>query len=183
MTHSIAVIGGDGIGPEVVAVALDVVRAAGVALDTTDFDLGGARYLRDGTILPDDVLDQLTAANTDFTVFRGGEVVGTAWEARVTPRHDSNELCAQAWDWLATVGPTLPGSVEEAEKPQRETVVRNCKRAVSDARNPPGSASTDSVGGWGSREDGLDYGAFAWSATDSKKRTLFLVVAVRPASS
>ena len=47
MAHKIAVIGGDGIGPEVVAEALKVVRAAGVELDTTDFDLGGARYLRD----------------------------------------------------------------------------------------------------------------------------------------
>ena len=59
MAHRIAVIGGDGIGPEVVAEALKVVRAAGVELDTTDFDLGGARYLKDGTILPDHVLDEL----------------------------------------------------------------------------------------------------------------------------
>ncbi len=59
MAHRIAVIGGDGIGPEVVAEALKVVRAAGVELDTTDFDLGGARYLRDGTVLPDEVLDEL----------------------------------------------------------------------------------------------------------------------------
>jgi 3-isopropylmalate dehydrogenase len=57
-TPNIGVIGGDGIGPEVVAVALDVVRAAGVTLDTVDYDLGGARYLRDGTVLPDDVLDE-----------------------------------------------------------------------------------------------------------------------------
>jgi len=56
--HKVGVIGGDGIGPEVVAVALDVVRAAGVELDTVDYDLGGARYLRDGTILPDEVLDE-----------------------------------------------------------------------------------------------------------------------------
>ena len=59
MAHRIAVIGGDGIGPEVVAEALKVVRAAGVELDTTDFELGGARYLRDGTVLPDEVLDEL----------------------------------------------------------------------------------------------------------------------------
>ena len=59
MAHRIAVIGGDGIGPEVVAEALKVTRAAGVELDTTDFDLGGARYLRDGTVLPDDVLGEL----------------------------------------------------------------------------------------------------------------------------
>jgi 3-isopropylmalate dehydrogenase len=59
MTHNIAVIGGDGIGPEVTAEAIKVVRAAGVDIATTDFDLGGARYLRDGEILSDDVLDQL----------------------------------------------------------------------------------------------------------------------------
>ena len=56
---AIAVIGGDGIGPEVVAEALKVVRAAGVDLDTVDYDLGGARYLRDGTVLPDEILDEL----------------------------------------------------------------------------------------------------------------------------
>ena len=59
MAHRIAVIGGDGIGPEVTAEAVKVVRAAGVAIDTTEFDLGGARYLRDGEILSDGVLDEL----------------------------------------------------------------------------------------------------------------------------
>jgi 3-isopropylmalate dehydrogenase len=57
--HRVAVIGGDGIGPEVVAEALKVVRAAGVELDTTFFDLGGARYLRDGEVLSDDTLESL----------------------------------------------------------------------------------------------------------------------------
>jgi len=57
--HKIAVIGGDGIGPEVTAVALDVMRAAGADLDTTDFRLGGFRYLEDGVILPDEILEEL----------------------------------------------------------------------------------------------------------------------------
>ena len=56
MSHSVGVIGGDGIGPEVLAEALKVIEAAGVELDTVDYDLGGARYLRDGTVLPDSVL-------------------------------------------------------------------------------------------------------------------------------
>jgi 3-isopropylmalate dehydrogenase len=59
MAHRIAVIGGDGIGPEVTAEAVKVVRAAGVDIDTTDFDLGGARYLRDGEILSDATLEEL----------------------------------------------------------------------------------------------------------------------------
>jgi len=53
------VIGGDGIGPEVTAEAIKVIEAAGVDLDTTEFDLGGARYLRDGEILSDATLDRL----------------------------------------------------------------------------------------------------------------------------
>jgi 3-isopropylmalate dehydrogenase len=59
MTYSIAVIGGDGIGPEVTAEAVKVVNAAGVEIATTEFDLGGARYLRDGEILSDATLDEL----------------------------------------------------------------------------------------------------------------------------
>jgi len=57
--HRVAVIGGDGIGPEVLAEALKVVAAAGVDLDTTDFELGAAHYLRTGEVLPDSVLDEL----------------------------------------------------------------------------------------------------------------------------
>ena len=58
MSHRIGVIGGDGIGPEVIAEALKVVRSTGVAVETVDYDLGGGRYLRDGTVLPDAVLDE-----------------------------------------------------------------------------------------------------------------------------
>jgi 3-isopropylmalate dehydrogenase len=57
--HRIAVIGGDGIGPEVTAEAIKVVRAAGIDIATAEFDLGGARYLRDGEILSDATLDEL----------------------------------------------------------------------------------------------------------------------------
>jgi 3-isopropylmalate dehydrogenase len=58
VTHTIGVIGGDGIGPEVVAEALKVVRAAGVDLSTVDYHLGGARYLEDGTVLTDEIVDE-----------------------------------------------------------------------------------------------------------------------------
>ena len=59
MGYTVGIIGGDGIGPEVVAEALKVVRAAGADLDTVAYDLGGARYLRTGEVLPDAVLDEL----------------------------------------------------------------------------------------------------------------------------
>lgn len=65
MTSSarIAVIAGDGIGPEVVAEGLKVLRAAvepdGVKVETTDYDLGAARWHRTGETLPDSVLEEL----------------------------------------------------------------------------------------------------------------------------
>jgi 3-isopropylmalate dehydrogenase len=59
VSHRVGVIGGDGIGPEVLTEALKVVAAAGVALDTVDYDLGGARYLRTGEVLPDSDLEEL----------------------------------------------------------------------------------------------------------------------------
>ena len=58
-TYRVAELGGDGIGPEVIDVALEVVRAAGVVLTTTPFDLGAARYLRDGFVLDDETLESL----------------------------------------------------------------------------------------------------------------------------
>ncbi|HEX4778202.1 MAG TPA: isocitrate/isopropylmalate family dehydrogenase, partial [Acidimicrobiia bacterium] len=58
-THRIAVVGGDGIGPEVVAEAMKVVAATGVPHEAVAFDVGGARYLRTGEVLPDEVLEEL----------------------------------------------------------------------------------------------------------------------------
>ena len=57
--HRVAVIGGDGIGPEVLDEALKVLAAAGVGIDETRFELGAAHYLRTGEVLPDAVLEEL----------------------------------------------------------------------------------------------------------------------------
>ena len=48
MAHKVGIIGGDGIGPEVIAEGLKVIAAAGVELETVEYDLGGSRFLRDG---------------------------------------------------------------------------------------------------------------------------------------
>jgi len=58
-SHRIAVIGGDGIGPDVVAEAVKVARAAGVTLETSEYDLGGARYLKTGEVLSDATVTEL----------------------------------------------------------------------------------------------------------------------------
>ena len=60
-TIRLAVIGGDGIGPEVVAEALKVLRAAApeVTIDETSYDLGARRWHRTGETLPDAVLEEI----------------------------------------------------------------------------------------------------------------------------
>ena len=63
MSTRLAVIGGDGIGPEVVAQGLRVLRAVLPDVDTTDYDLGAAAYHRTGEVLPDGVLDELRGAD------------------------------------------------------------------------------------------------------------------------
>ena len=55
----IAVLAGDGIGPEVMAEGLKVLRAVRDDVETTDFDLGARRYLRNGELLTDADLDAL----------------------------------------------------------------------------------------------------------------------------
>ncbi len=55
----LAVIGGDGIGPEVVAEGLKVLGAVLPGVETTEYDLGAARYNRTGETLPDTVIDEL----------------------------------------------------------------------------------------------------------------------------
>ena len=59
-SHRIAVIGGDGIGPEVTAEALKVLEAVPDAkFEQTRYDLGAERYLATGEVLPDSVLDEV----------------------------------------------------------------------------------------------------------------------------
>jgi len=57
----VAVIGGDGIGPEVTAEALKVLGAAtpGLSIDETNYDLGARRWHRTGETLPDAVLEEI----------------------------------------------------------------------------------------------------------------------------
>ena len=57
----LAVVGGDGIGPEVTAEALKVLKAATqeVTWETTDYDLGARRWHQTGETLPDSVLEEV----------------------------------------------------------------------------------------------------------------------------
>jgi 3-isopropylmalate dehydrogenase len=59
VSYRIGIIGGDGIGPEVVDEAMKVVDATGVEYEAVPFDLGGSRYLRDGVVLDQEHLDAI----------------------------------------------------------------------------------------------------------------------------
>ena len=62
-TLKVAVIGGDGTGPEVVAEGVKVLKAVadleGIKYELQDFDLGGDRYLKTGETLPEGAVDEL----------------------------------------------------------------------------------------------------------------------------
>ncbi|MEW5766273.1 MAG: 3-isopropylmalate dehydrogenase [bacterium] len=61
--YNIAVLPGDGVGPEVIREGLKVLEAAAKAYDIRydliHYDLGGERYLATGEVLPDSVLEEL----------------------------------------------------------------------------------------------------------------------------
>jgi 3-isopropylmalate dehydrogenase len=62
-TYNIAVVPGDGTGPEVVAEGIKVLEAvsakAGFKINLNHFDIGGDRYLKTGEVLPPTAVDEL----------------------------------------------------------------------------------------------------------------------------
>jgi 3-isopropylmalate dehydrogenase len=69
-TYNIAVIPGDGTGPEVVSEGIKVLNAvadkAGFSLNLNSFDFGGDRYLKTGEVLPDSAADDLKKYDAIF---------------------------------------------------------------------------------------------------------------------
>ena len=59
MSTRLAVIGGDGIGPEVTAEALKVVNSVLPGVEQTPYDLGAKAYARTGEVLPESVQQEL----------------------------------------------------------------------------------------------------------------------------
>jgi len=61
-TYNIALMPGDGTGPEVIAEGVKVIKAAaereGFSLKLTHYDFGGERYKRTGEILPDSAIEE-----------------------------------------------------------------------------------------------------------------------------
>ena len=63
MTPQLAIIPGDGIGPEVITEARKVLSASGFEYDAVEYDLGAARFSRTGEVLPDSVLHELAGVD------------------------------------------------------------------------------------------------------------------------
>lgn len=110
-THRIALYPGDGIGAEVTAAALTVLRAAearagGFALDCTQFDWGMAHYERHGTVVPADFLATLRGFDA---IFLGA----VGWPAKLPDNVTLRPLIQtrQTFDQWACVRParTFPG--------------------------------------------------------------------------
>jgi tartrate dehydrogenase/decarboxylase / D-malate dehydrogenase len=110
-TYKIAAMGGDGIGPEVVAAGIQALkvcaeRDGGFTLDFQDFDWGSDYYKKHGAMMPGDGADQLRAFDAILFGAVGAPDIPdhiTLWGLRLS-------IC-QPLDQYANVRPTriLPG--------------------------------------------------------------------------
>ena len=69
-TYSIAVLAGDGIGPEVIREGVKVLQAAadvgGIALRLQEYPYGAAHYLKTGEVLPDTAIREFRDHNAIY---------------------------------------------------------------------------------------------------------------------
>jgi tartrate dehydrogenase/decarboxylase/D-malate dehydrogenase len=109
-TYRIAAIGGDGIGPEVIAAGVEVLhalgQAEGFALEVKDFDWSSERYLKHGAYIPEGGLEELKKFDAILFGAVGSQKVPdhvSLWGLRLP-------IC-QGFDQYANVRPTrvLPG--------------------------------------------------------------------------
>jgi 3-isopropylmalate dehydrogenase len=103
MPFRIAVIPGDGIGPEVIAQGIRILQAVtaatGTDLEFVTYDLGADRYLRTGEILPDSVFSELEQVDAIY--------LGAVGDPRVqNPQYAAGccSACASSWTFGSTCG-------------------------------------------------------------------------------
>lgn len=110
-THKIAVIPGDGIGPEVIGAGLEALTAVatadgGFTLETESFDWGSDRYRKTGRMMPEDGVGRLRSFDAIYFGAVGDPKIPdhiTLWELRLA-------IC-QGLDQFANLRPTrlMPG--------------------------------------------------------------------------
>ena len=81
MSHNIAVLPGDGVGPEIIREGIKVLKVVGekykIDFKFTNYDFGGERYLKTGEILPDSAIEELKKFNAIY--------LGAVGDPRVEP--------------------------------------------------------------------------------------------------
>ena len=86
-SYKIAVIGGDGTGPEVAREGVKVIKAAAVKFGFKptfeDYDYGGDRYIRTGEVLPESAADEMRAHDAIFLGAIGHPETLGAWFDRI----------------------------------------------------------------------------------------------------
>lgn len=105
-THRIAVIGGDGVGPEVIEAGIAVLdalarRDGGFRIEPTRFDWGSDHYRRTGRMMPEDGVDRLRGFDAIYFGAVGDPDIPdhvTLWDLRLA-------IC-QGLDQYANVRPT-----------------------------------------------------------------------------
>ena len=72
--YHVALLPGDGVGPEVVAEARKVVEALGLPISWTELDWGSDHYHRTGRMMPDDAIETVRGSSlTDVVPVRPPE--------------------------------------------------------------------------------------------------------------
>src|ERR1700737_861432 len=130
MPFRIAVIPGDGIGPEVIAQGIRLLQAVtaatGTDLDFVNYDLGAERYLRTGEIMPDSVFSELSQVDAIY--------LGAVGDPRVqTPQYAAGLLLRLRFDldlWVNLRPSRLlaPGLTPLRDAPSIDLVVVREKR-------------------------------------------------------
>ena len=94
--YKIAVIGGDGTGPEVVAEGLKVLEAVAQKCDfkyeTVVYDFGGERYLKTGEVLPDSAIDELKTFDAIYDILRPGGIFILGFNDDIIPLQEIKGL-------------------------------------------------------------------------------------------
>ncbi|MEM7057961.1 MAG: tartrate dehydrogenase [Pseudomonadota bacterium] len=178
-TYKIASIPGDGIGTEVIAAGLQILKAVadreGFALDVTGFDWGSERYLATGRMIPEDGLDQLRPFDAIY--------FGSAGDPRV-PDHTSlwglRLAICQPFDQYANVRPArvLPG----LESPLRGIGPGDLDWVIVRENSEGEYAGAGGRAHQGhSHEVGMDVAVFTRSGVERIQRFAFELARSRPA--
>jgi 3-isopropylmalate dehydrogenase len=122
MTHRVAVLAGDGIGPEVTAAAVSVLRAALPSCTFVDAPVGAAAIASHGTPLPDETL--AIARTSDAILF--GAVGGPGFDDVAPEQRPEAALLAlrKTFGLYANVRPARAFPGLENRSPLREELVR-----------------------------------------------------------